>query len=276
MIKRDFVVSTSEGIELSGVLTGSEGSKGIIVLCHGLLNNKESKVIRKLEEYFQSHLSQYSFCRFDFRGNGYSSGETSYGNYQEEAKDIFYITQHLAHNFLKSHGPVVAVCGHSKASSDVLIYADTFADRISSKLLIVGISGRFDMTGTPATRFTKEQMACLERDGKFEWKPMKVRGNEEKMYVVTREGLEQRAALNMSAISKSLKAKIDSGSVPVSVELFHGTADEVIPVDDLKGYENIFGTDHVHRIEGCSHFYERQKDIDYLGEKITQLLHKKE
>jgi len=78
MNELNFTVETNDGIKLSATLHKKSNEittvdKGVVVLCHGLLNTRNSNVIRTLVEGIKNH----DCISFDFQGNGLSEGTTS-------------------------------------------------------------------------------------------------------------------------------------------------------------------------------------------------------
>ena len=217
---------------------------GVVLLCHGLLNHRQSHVCSALAakllrmgggwsssspggggmSYMPSSTKSLCCCRFDFRGNGRSGGVTDYSNYAEEARDIQYVLDYWYQraeaesssvvssssslsstskqtssttptppsstpSLAELYGPVVAVVGHSKAATSVLMWAAQHGEQWWQRrrrwereqepapltpqpqpLALVCLSGRFDMRATPSTRFTADQLRQLDVEGKFLWK----------------------------------------------------------------------------------------------------------
>jgi S-formylglutathione hydrolase FrmB len=64
--------------------------------------------------------------------------------------------------YLREEGwEVAAILGHSKGAHTVLRYAWTFDD----VLKVISLSGRFDFSNQPKTRFSQEQMDDMEQKG---------------------------------------------------------------------------------------------------------------
>src|SRR5690554_543299 len=92
------------------------------------------------------------------------------------------------------------------------------------------------MQKAPLGRFTPQQMkgetverrltSDLEEKGRFMWFKKKYPSGKERDLWVTKEGIENRATIDMTVIDKS---------PPSKVLIIHGTGDEVIPfqVSDL-------------------------------------------
>lgn len=95
--------------------------------------------------------------RFDFSGNGESEGSFRYSGYETEVQDLRAVIEAL-----RADGwNVTAILGHSKGAHIVLRYSWTFDDMPK----VISLSGRFDFSRQPKTRFTQEQMTDLEEKG---------------------------------------------------------------------------------------------------------------
>lgn len=87
-MEQPITIRLSAQDHLSGILrtsTSSASPKRIILICHGVFGHKDY--------LFQPQLAQSldffgSSFRFDFRGNGDSSGELKYAKYQEDWEDL--------------------------------------------------------------------------------------------------------------------------------------------------------------------------------------------
>ena len=89
---------------------------------------------------------------------------------------------------------------------------------------MVSISGRFFPNASPTGRFKPQQIEELKRTGKFLWF---VRGRE---CWVDKEAMERRAAMDMVKVTERINAK-KGGTIFV---LIHGSADEIVPVEDAE------------------------------------------
>ncbi|CAB4409413.1 unnamed protein product [Rhizophagus irregularis] len=139
MEETTFYVDTGKGSNLSAGLqlkNQMHPARGIVILCHGLLNTRFSKTItlRNRKEFLNHTLS------FDFQGNGLSGGTTTYGNYYEEVEK------------------------HSQRSSRCCFY---IASKYNDVPLIVNLSARYDHTEAPSNRFKPEQLEELQKKGSF-------------------------------------------------------------------------------------------------------------
>ena len=76
---------TNKEVTLSSILTKNPSTSNTILLCHGMFDTKNSKINKILLEGLKKH---WSILRFDFEGNGESSGEWDYAGYEREVRNI--------------------------------------------------------------------------------------------------------------------------------------------------------------------------------------------
>ena len=76
---------TNKEVSLSSILSKNSNNLNTILLCHGMFGNKNSEINMHLLPGLQQF---WSVLRFDFEGNGESSGEWSYANYEREVRNI--------------------------------------------------------------------------------------------------------------------------------------------------------------------------------------------
>lgn len=94
-------------IPLACQIDRKPNSRGIIVACHGMLDNRDKPLVAYLRE-----ASPWDIVTFDFRGMGESGGQTEFANHGKEADDIHAVVAHVE----RTYGRVVCVMGHSKVS----------------------------------------------------------------------------------------------------------------------------------------------------------------
>ncbi|XP_059431411.1 uncharacterized protein LOC132164911 isoform X2 [Corylus avellana] len=177
-----------------------------------------------------------SAFRFDFAGNGESEGSFEFGNYCKEADDLHAVVKH----FSGANRIISAILGHSKGGNVVLLYASKYHDIDT----VVNVSGRYDLTKGIEERFGKDFMQKIKEDGFFDIKDQKGGVN----YRVTEESLMDRLRTNMHEACLQ---------IPKECRVFtiHGSADEVIPVQDAFEFAKIIPNHKLHIIEGADHCY---------------------
>ena len=106
---------TNKEVIISSILTKNPSNSNTILLCHGMFDTKNSKINKFLLEGLKNN---WSILRFDFEGNGESSGDWEYAAYEREVRNIGDIIEYSEQKF---NIKVVAIIGHSKAGADVMI-----------------------------------------------------------------------------------------------------------------------------------------------------------
>lgn len=177
-----------------------------------------------------------SAFRFDFSGNGESEGSFHFGNYRAEAEDLRAVIQH----FSGTSRVTSAIIGHSKGGNVVLLYASKYHD-IST---VVNVSGRYNLERGIEDRLGKDAFEQIRKDGYLDVKNEKG----EVYFRVTEESLMDRLNTNMHEAC----LQIDKNCRVLTV---HGSADEVIPVEDALEFAKIIPNHKLHIIEGANHNY---------------------
>lgn len=233
--------------DIAGVVITSE-SKELVVLCHGFRSTKEDKTILKLVDAITDQ--GFSVVRFDFSGNGESRGEFQYGNYRKEADDLHSVIQCLASSY-----KIYAVLGHSKGGDVVLLYAAIYRDVPR----VINVSGRFDLANGIEDRLGPNFMERIKEDGFIDVKNKS--GKVE--YRVTEASLMERLATDM----RSVACSIDKNCRVLTV---HGSADEIIPVEDALEFDKLIPNHKLHIIEGANHSHSAHQDE--LASVVTDFL----
>ncbi|KAM1155682.1 hypothetical protein ACFX13_027138 [Malus domestica] len=227
------IVPNKHGENLVGLLHET-GSADLVILCHGFRDTKEHYIMVNLAVALENE--GISSFRFDFAGNGESEGTFQFGNYRREADDLRSVVEY----FSGAKRAPSAIVGHSKGGDAVLLYASTYHDIRT----VVNISGRYDLKKGIEERLGKDFMEVIEKEGFIDVKSKSGDGS----YRVTEESLMDRLSTDMH---KSC-LQIDKECRVVTI---HGTADEVIPVEDALEFAKIIPNHKLHLIEGANHSY---------------------
>uniref|UniRef100_A0A7N0T2E0 Serine aminopeptidase S33 domain-containing protein n=1 Tax=Kalanchoe fedtschenkoi TaxID=63787 RepID=A0A7N0T2E0_KALFE len=234
--QRKISLQNKYGEKLVGILHDT-GSKDLVILCHGFRSKKEHYIMVNIATGLEKE--GISAFRFDFSGNGESEGSFTYGHYHREADDLYAVVEH----FSSLGRNVIAVVGHSKGGDVVLLYASKYHNVHK----VVNLSGRFDLHKGIEERLGEDFLDQVNKDGFID-----VMQNNEVIYRVTKESLMDRLETDMHeacmAIDKSCR-----------VLTVHGSADEVIPVEDGKEFAKIIPNHRLHIIDGADHCYSQNQ-----------------
>lgn len=227
------LVPNTHGENLVGLLHHT-GSNKVVVLCHGFTASKDDSIIVDLAAALTNQGT--SVFRFDFSGNGESEGEFQYGNYKKEADDLHSVVSYLH----REKYYVEAIVGHSKGGDVVVLYASIYND----VPMVVNLSGRFYLEKGIEERLGKEFMDRINKEGYIDVtnKSGKV------MYRVTKESLMERLSTDMHAASLSISKECRFFTI-------HGSADDVIPVEDAYEFAKLIPNHKLRVIEGANHCY---------------------
>ncbi|XAR53444.1 Feruloyl esterase [Bertholletia excelsa] len=231
--QQKIIIQNSHGEKLVGTLHET-GSGEIVVLCHGFRSTKEHYTMVNLAVA----LEKEGICafRFDFSGNGESEGSFEFGNYWREVEDLRAVVQHL-----NGAGRVIsAILGHSKGGNVVLLYASKYHDIHT----VVNVSGRYKLERGIEERMGKEFFEKIKKDGYFD-----VKSKSGKLYYrVTEESLMDRLNTNMGEACLQIDQKC-------RVLTVHGSADEIVPVEDATDFAKVIPDHKLHIVEGANHAY---------------------
>ncbi|EOY30430.1 hypothetical protein QUC31_020277 [Theobroma cacao] len=227
------VIPNKHGEKLVGLLHET-GSKEIVVLCHGFRSTKADRTMMNLAVALEKE--GISAFRFDFAGNGESEGSFEFGNYLREADDLHAVTQH----FCGENRIVSAILGHSKGGNVVLLCASKYHDIHT----VVNVSGRYDLKKGVEERFGKDAVDRIKKDGFVDIKDKT--GSVE--FRVTEKSLMERLSTDMHEACLKIPREC-------RVLTVHGSADEIIPVEDALEFAKIIPNHKLHIVEGADHNY---------------------
>ncbi|KAI9277865.1 protein-tyrosine phosphatase-like protein [Sporodiniella umbellata] len=131
----------------------------LILFTHGVLGHKDYLYQRLLAEKLP-----YSTFRFDFRGNGESTGEPGYANMAEDVEDIYTVANYFENQLGYE---IYAIIGHSRGSTAGFKYATSCEKPLS---FYINVAGRFNMQDLRLDTSRPELSAALKSKGYFDWK----------------------------------------------------------------------------------------------------------
>ncbi|KAK4415692.1 hypothetical protein Salat_2676600 [Sesamum alatum] len=234
-MQQKITIVNKRGEKLFGVLHDT-GSAKIVVLCHGFRASKENTMMVNLAAAFENE--GISAFRFDFSGNGESEGPFHYGNYSGEVEDLRSVVEYLS----GVNRSTVAVLGHSKGGSVVLLYASKYDTGA-----VVNVCGRYDLKGGIEERLGKDFLETIKKEGYID---VKTKTGD---YRVTEESLMERLNTNMHEACLSIDKRC-------RVLTVHGSADKTISVHDALEFDKIIPNHRLQIIEGADHRFSSHQD----------------
>ena len=247
---------TNKEVTLSSILTKNPKTSDTILLCHGMFDSKNSNINYILLEGLKNN---WSILRFDFEGNGESSGEWDYAGYEREVRNIGDLIQYSEQKF---NIKIVAVIGHSKAGADVMI-ASSRKNLIKNKdCCFVSIGGRLTF-GKPEKRFTKEELEKCEKEGGFIWE------HDGKNWKITQKAIEERRNMNPKKDVKNIDDYRKKRILHV-----HGTIDTSTPTEEAYVIEKEIPGAEIKWIKDANHFFVGKEELlvkailDWLLQKL--------
>ena len=249
--------TTNKEVSLSAILTKNSSTLDTILLCHGMFGSKNSS----LNLHLLSGLKNFwSVLRFDFEGNGDSSGEWSYADYEREVRNISDIIEYSQDKYgIK----IVAIIGHSKAGADVFISASRPNLIKNEKCCFVSLGGRLTF-GKPEKRFTKDELDKCRKEGEILWE------HNGKKWKITQKAIDERKNMNPKNEVKNISDERKKLILQV-----HGREDTSTPVEEAYVVEKEIPGAEVIWIEKANHFFKGVENdmvkavVDWLKKKLN-------
>jgi len=241
-------------------VNGKPKSTGIVVVCHGLLDNRHKPLV----SYLRS-VMPWDVATMDFRGCGESGGETGFSQHGKDADSIAALVEHLEREF----GPVKCVIGHSAGGASVNIWAARYPAQSSRVGRLITVNALFYNGVPPLDAFPPDPLN-LGRITEFPFEfavfrrgPQGAR-NEQVRCLAYKEDLEYRN--NYLPMSNHLP-KVPLG---VSVLAILGDKDSLMDVRrDAPLWRKFWNEENrdlrVEVLEGCEHLYVDPGQQEKLG-----------
>jgi len=152
---------------------------------------------------------------------------------------------------------VVGLAGHSKGGNVVLLYTSQHDD----VPLVVNISGRFEMKRGVTERFGADIFQKLEKHGKVEMTQRREGGGGQFKWTLTKQSMAERMNTDMEAAAQKIKLS--------EVLTIHGTADQVIPVEDSQRFSECINPHSLFTVDDADHNYTNPVHAQAMIQKIT-------
>ena len=250
--------TTNEEVTLASILTKNPSNSDTILLCHGMFDDKNSKLNLHLLEGLKN---TWSVLRFDYEGNGESSGEWEYAAYEREIRNMAELIEYSEKQF---NIRVVGIIGHSKAGAEVLVAASRKNLIKNKDCCFVSLGGRLTF-GKPEKRFTKEELEKCEKEGSVMWEGYG------KKWKVTQKSIDERKYMNPKNDVKNIEEYRRKRILHV-----HGTLDTSTPTEEASVIEKEIPGAEIKWIMDANHSFVGKEDlmvkvvVDWLLEKLKK------
>ena len=249
---------TNKEVSLASIFTKNPSNSDTILLCHGMFDTKNSRLNLHLLNGLKD---KWSVLRFDFEGNGESSGEWGYAEYEKEIRNIAELIEYAEKKF---NIRVVGMIGHSKAGAEVLIAASKKNFIKNKDCCFVSLGGRLTF-GKPEKRFTKEELERCEKEGSIIWE------GEGKKWKVKQSSIEERRYMNPKKDVKNIEEYRRKRILHV-----HGTLDTSTPTEEAYVIEKEIPGAEIKWIKDANHSFVGKEDlmvkavVDWLSIKLKK------
>lgn len=240
------------------ISTDVDTSKPVIIICHGFMSWRNQMLLTHLAGGLSKEMNCHSI-RFDFTGNGHSTGAWRYGNFEQEVQDLKAVIQFV---WVQMKCQVACVVGHSKAANAVLqtaLHQDEEAFKIPTFCIL---AGRFSLRGEfdPKDRFTEAQLKTFEETGEV---MLGSRGGQK--LVVSQNDIDERMQLDSSGCIR----------IRSSVLIIHGDADKTVDVVNANRFAEMIPNNELHIVKGADHSFNGLRHIKELVARITSFVRNK-
>ena len=199
--------------------------------------------------------------RFDFTGNGHSSGKWRYGNYAQEVQDLRRVIDFVRRE-LKCH--VQGVVGHSKATFAVLQTAwqqEAFQQEQVTIPKFCILSGRFSLPGDNpmiVKLLTTDQCKEFKEYGKV---TINTRGD--RTFDIVQDDMEERKKLDTRPC-QNIKCS--------TVLIIHGDNDTTVDVSNAYKFAKWIPNNELHIVKDADHSFNGLRHMKELVNVIATFM----
>jgi alpha/beta superfamily hydrolase len=246
----------------NGMVCDLDSSIPIIIICHGYMSWRNQMLLAHLAGGLQN-TGRFHTLRFDFVGNGHSTGSFSAANFEREFQNVQTILTFVQD---KLQCRVACVVGHSKAATTILrtaVEQEAHGDPSQRIPCFVNLSGRFSVPHEydMSKRLSPDKVEELKREGKIVLgHPL---GGRE--FTMTMRDVEERNLMNSSTVKNIQYA---------SVLTIHGSLDGMVGVDNAHEYAKTIPKHELFIIEGADHNYNGLRHIKILVNAVATFVDK--
>lgn len=247
----------------SNTLTNWEidSTKPVIIICHGFMSWRNQMLLTHLAAGVSKEFDCHTL-RFDFTGNGHSTGTWRYGNHAQEVKDLCRVIDFVRQQ-LQCH--VQSVMGHSKAAFAVLQTAWQQEESQQEHMTIPTfciLSGRFSLPGNNddvmQRILTKDQRKEFKEYGKI---TIDTRGD--RTFDIFQVDIDERNELDTSPC-KNIKHS--------TVLIIHGDNDTTVDVSNAYKFAEWIPHNELHIVKGADHSFNGLRHINELVKVIATFM----
>ncbi|KAL7508013.1 hypothetical protein ACHAXN_005793 [Cyclotella atomus] len=265
---------------LSNSINHIDKTKPVIIVCHGSFSWRNQMLISNLASKLSIAMDVHTL-RFDFTGNGHSTGEWKFGNLELDYQDLCSIV-----DFVHSLGcEVGCIIGHSQGSASVLQCAARCATLEKQGLEIpctkfVNLAGRYHSPSNDTSHksfnqshplFDEDDMSQLKDIGYFYLK--NTYGEERNdRFKITKEQVDKRTKRDTNQIMQHLQ----QSNTRIHILTIHGSKDEMVSVDNAYKFDRELasGNHILHIIEGAGHNFNGIKYHSSMVDAISSFVRK--
>ena len=274
LIQRGTVESfcSTNNENLSRCLNKIDKSKQVVIICHGSFSWRNQVLISNLASKLSTAMDVHTL-RFDFTGNGHSSGEWKYNNVEQDYLDIRKVVDFVENGL---HCEVICIMGHSLGSASVLQYAATNAIKEKdgegkvSCYKYVNLAGRYYSPDEPLQYFSDDDMKQLKEQSYFYLKhPYEDRRVIK--FKVTKEQVNKRSNRDSYQYIQQLQRT----NSKIKVLTIHGSKDEMVPISSAYKFDDAIANHTLHVIDGANHNFNGVKYHDLMVNVISSFVDKR-
>ena len=244
-------------------------NKDVVIICHGFLSWRNQILLSNLASNLSKSLSCHTL-RFDFSGNGHSSGDWSCNAFQSEYDDVCRVYDFVT-NMMKCN--VSCIIGHSQGSTAVLTHAammdsstSTSSTRMNPKPYYVNLAGR--NIKQSYDQFEDKICKMLPKNKVDEWYStgqisLGIKGG--RNFIITKQDVMSRCQQDTSCIISKIKT--------CKVLTIHGDNDTTVPIDNAKNAHDLIVNHTLKIIHGANHNFNGLLYMDEIVTTIANFVH---
>jgi uncharacterized protein len=237
-----------------------DSAKPVIIVCHGYMSWRNQMLLAHLAHRLHKRLHCHAL-RFDFTGNGHSTGTFRHSNYYGEFRDLQTVLS-FVRDQMKCR--VVCIVGHSKGAATVLRAAAEQETYESSSRIpcFVNISGRFAVPH----EYDVGKLLGADKAREFKQSGSVLLGKKgDREFIITAEDVAERSQLDSSFVKQINNA---------NVLTIHGSRDEHVDVGNALEFAKAITNHELLIIDGADHNYNGLRYIPMMVDCVVKFVDK--